>query len=411
MADNGVEFDPFNPEPDGEETKEALCRSLEMAQGFTLLFVIYGFTGQREQLLDEVAQCVPTKRIWHCPVTQEVPNLFHVFEEKVPEPAPDVVFVYGLENWLSGSVRPRSIPLLRNLNAARDAFPLVTDCPVVFFVPLFVLQAIADAAPDFFSVRSGLFNLPADPDDHRNWQGELANLDYSALQGFPTPERDARIGELHNLLSRIRSDTGGQRNRSDETFVLNQLGMAYHATGNDAEAEQYFTEALRIRRAALPPNHPDIATSLSNLGAVYEPQNRLAEAEQHHNEALRIRRAALPLNHPDIAQSLSNLAGVYARQNRLAQAELFFTEALEILRAALPPNHPNIATSLNNLAGVYVRQNRLAEAEKLSAEAVRIAKESLPDGHPDREICDRNWKRLREWMNAMEILSSANDEE
>ena len=61
-----------------------------------------------------------------------------------------------------------------------------------------------------------------------------------------------------------------------------------------AAAKQSHEEALAIRRKALPPDHPDIATSLNNLGVVQSALREYAAAKQSQEEALAIYRKARP---------------------------------------------------------------------------------------------------------------------
>jgi tetratricopeptide (TPR) repeat protein len=66
-----------------------------------------------------------------------------------------------------------------------------------------------------------------------------------------------------------------------------------------------------MRREALPPGHPIIATSLHNLADLCQSKGEYDRALPLYEEALEMKRAALPSGHPDIARSLNNLAGLY----------------------------------------------------------------------------------------------------
>jgi tetratricopeptide (TPR) repeat protein len=49
-------------------------------------------------------------------------------------------------------------------------------------------------------------------------------------------------------------------------YALNSLGNALNRSGKSKEAEPILLQALEIRKKALGPEHPDVATSLNNLG-------------------------------------------------------------------------------------------------------------------------------------------------
>jgi serine/threonine protein kinase/tetratricopeptide (TPR) repeat protein len=168
-----------------------------------------------------------------------------------------------------------------------------------------------------------------------------------------------------------------------EAGVRDTIGDTLHGLARYDDAEPNVRKSLAIRRAVLPPGHPDIATSLNNLAALLYDQNKLGEAEPLFREALAIRRAALPAGHPSISESLGNLAVFLQAQNKLGEAEPLFREALAIERAAHPAGHPNIALALNNLAVLLKIQNKLAEAEPLYREALAIKRAARAAGHPD----------------------------
>jgi hypothetical protein len=47
------------------------------------------------------------------------------------------------------------------------------------------------------------------------------------------------------------------------------VAAARKKTGNLPKSLEYCEQALRIQRAALGPDHPDVATTMSNVGLVY----------------------------------------------------------------------------------------------------------------------------------------------
>ena len=103
--------------------------------------------------------------------------------------------------------------------------------------------------------------------------------------------------------------------------LLNRAGYYLHLRARYAEAEPLYRRALRIREAALGPDHPDTASCLHNLALLYDSQGQYAEAEPLCRRALAIREVALGPDHPDTAISLHNLAGVLDDQGRYGEAE------------------------------------------------------------------------------------------
>ena len=290
---------PFALPDDPEAQKNALTTALEIPQGFALYFVVCDPGLTRQRLMDEIAARLPDKKIQRVAVTKETQNLLRHLENVLPSPLPDAIFVYGLENGVSGSIDPRAHPFILNLNATRNNFILQIPCPLIFFAPRFVLTALVNGAPDFFSVRSGVYIFSLSQEERKANLESAARLGQTEILGLSSSIREERIAEMQHLLSEYRALPRSQRDPLNEALLLNQLAIAYSQLGYVAEAEPLYDEALALRRAALPQGHPNIATSLNNLAALYRSQGRLAEAEPLFEEALALRRAALPQGHPE----------------------------------------------------------------------------------------------------------------
>jgi CHAT domain-containing protein/tetratricopeptide (TPR) repeat protein len=164
---------------------------------------------------------------------------------------------------------------------------------------------------------------------------------------------------------------------------LSNLGVLLQIMGEPAEARPLFEEVLAIHRKALPPLHPLLANDLNNLGCLLNDMGKHAEARPLLEEALAIDRKALPPLHPGLATGLSSLGVLLLDMGKQAEARPLLEEALAIHRKVLPPLHPDLARSLNNLSGLLRGMGKPAEARPLLEEAVGIWRKSLPPFHPD----------------------------
>jgi hypothetical protein len=90
---------------------------------------------------------------------------------------------------------------------------------------------------------------------------------------------------------------------------------------------------------------PALAMDLDALAGLLAVTRDITGAEAAYREALQIRRAALPPRHPDTANTLVGLARVLLQRNDSAGAMPLVKEAVEIRRAALPPGDPAIAAA------------------------------------------------------------------
>jgi tetratricopeptide (TPR) repeat protein len=130
-----------------------------------------------------------------------------------------------------------------------------------------------------------------------------------------------------------------------------------------------YEEALEIRREALPPGHPDIASSLANLACLYDAKGEYDRALPLLEQALEIKREALPPGHQSIAFSLNNLAKLYQSKGEYDRALPLYEEALEVYEKALPPSHPSTTTCLHDLTKLYEAVGRHEEARQVRARA------------------------------------------
>ncbi|CAF4280243.1 unnamed protein product, partial [Rotaria sordida] len=67
-----------------------------------------------------------------------------------------------------------------------------------------------------------------------------------------------------------------------------QLGTVYKDMGEYSKALSSYERSLEIRKIALPPNHPDLATSYNNIGMVYSHMGEYSKALSSHEQSLEI---------------------------------------------------------------------------------------------------------------------------
>ncbi len=161
-----------------------------------------------------------------------------------------------------------------------------------------------------------------------------------------------------------------------------RLVNVLYLAGKYADAEPVAREALDLRRAALGPSHPTVASSLDDLGVMLMLGGRMDDAEPLMREALRIRRAELPAGDPQLAVGLNNLAYVLWQRGSLEDAEAMYREALAIDRARFGTDHPEVATKLSNLARLLQDLGRPGEAEPHAREALEIRRRIMGADHP-----------------------------
>jgi tetratricopeptide (TPR) repeat protein len=135
---------------------------------------------------------------------------------------------------------------------------------------------------------------------------------------------------------------------STNAHAWNYLGLAYHYTGQGAEAEKAYQRALLCNR--------DLSEVHFNLGCLWLEQNKTNGAR---NEL-----TAFYLQRPNSVEGLLKLGLAQVRCRELAAAEKSFTE---VLRRLSPEN----AEALNGLGLVRIQQRRAVDAAQQFSKALR----------------------------------------
>ncbi|HJQ23982.1 MAG TPA: FxSxx-COOH system tetratricopeptide repeat protein [Blastocatellia bacterium] len=224
-----------------------------------------------------------------------------------------------------------------------------------------------------------------------------------ALRKYSLVEVENEKLTIHRLVQAV------VRHALNEEAFKQWTGIAVHIVNaaspietNDVRTWPIFTPLLP--HAAIALSYAEATAFASNetsrllsvVGVYLRTRAEYAQAKRMHERALAIDKAALGPDHPNVAIHLSNLGGVLQDQGDLAGAKVRFERALAIDEAAFGPNHPDVAIDLNNLGGVLKAQGDLAGAKVLYERALRNFREFLGDDHPDTKAVQGNLRLLEE---------------
>jgi hypothetical protein len=171
-------------------------------------------------------------------------------------------------------------------------------------------------------------------------------------------------------------------NHPDTLTTLNNLALAYQASGKLPEAIKLFEQVRDAAVAKLGADHPDTLTALNNLALSYKAAGKQSEAIKLFEQVKAARVAKLGADHPDTLSTLDNLASAYQADGKLGEAVKLLEQVKDAVVAKLGADHPSTLTTLNNLAGAYQTVGKLPEAIKLyeQVKAAQVAK--LGADHP-----------------------------
>lgn len=360
-------FDPFEPiAPDETEELARLGRALELAEGFTLLFARCNQPDQRQRLVARFREENQQVSIQEIHFSEPIRHLLDELRICLRDPAPDVVFVSGLENSLPRAEAAHATPVVLNLNAARNSFASVVHCPLVLWVPEYVLGAIMRGAPDFFSIRSGVYYFAVDRQSSREISASLMSGLWS-VAGLNSDEKENQIEAAKRLLEDFNSLPIDQKDATTDIHLLMRIGKIYESVGNLGEAEQYTELALGLARNSKARELE--MTSCGNLGVIYAKQRRFAEAEQCFEDNIQYAEASGKKQF--IAISLLNLAGLSQEKNDLADARERLLRALDVSREI---DDAFLQRSiLNSMGNVAMREGNVESAVRLYSAAKELS--------------------------------------
>ncbi len=185
------------------------------------------------------------------------------------------------------------------------------------------------------------------------------------------------------MQSDIFKDASANRkvNAGEVAEALDHYGRLLSETGRYADAEKFFTEAMKLREEVWGPLQKDVATSLDNLGQLFLIQGQYAKSESRFKQALSIREQILGVNHTTTALSLSNMAMFQVRMGRLSDSEQLLKRAITIYERSNWQRHPDTASAIFGLATLYANRGRFSESESLFRQSLDIRKATYSEQH------------------------------
>jgi tetratricopeptide (TPR) repeat protein len=341
-------LDPFGVGTPDEATElTALTRALELAEGFSLIFVRCNQIPQRERLMGEVRTRLPKLNIQTIFFHEPIQHLLDSIQEQLTTPLPGAVFVSGLEFSLPIAAEAHATPLIANLNASRNSFAQTMPCPVVLWVPEYVLTAIAQGAPDFFSIRSGVYFFAAKPAEMADLTRVLADGRYSEVANLSLAEKRSRITALELLLLDYDSLPEGQRDYQAELRLNFQLGILLSLLRTYDKAMRHYQRALQLSQ--LLGYRAQVANLLVHLGIIHQDRGEYGVALEHHKQALATFEELG--NRKGISNSLHNIGIIYQDQGDFDAAMKNYQRALAIAEEL--GDYAGVASSLYQIGRIY----------------------------------------------------------
>lgn len=355
---------PSNPfvESPAKEADElvALSRALRLAQGFSLLLARVSSLAHARRLEQELSRRLDGLYLYRMVLAEPIDNLLLRLREVIEQANPDAISVIGLEHSFSVSKAGDQSPLALHLNAARNSFYSAVTCPLLIWAQDIVISALAHDAPDFFSIRSGVYSFTEEDED------------FAALLTHIQSEQDLSPAILQRMSERmeqlvLRTDRSNEPRA--EADIYWHLGSGYKMLGPEffSKAEENFERAIQIgERYSL----PDVECKARLvLGSIALERRRPTVAAEHYERvAQQAQKARLPREE---CLAFIGLAGVSETTGELIAAVDFYERAQKRAREINDPALVDQALDglqrTRNLAGSLTLSLNRASRESITS--------------------------------------------
>lgn len=180
------------------------------------------------------------------------------------------------------------------------------------------------------------------------------------------------------------------------------------AKGDLESAERSWYGAVKVAEKVTG-NAQRLAYSLDSLGEVLCRQDKFYLAEPHFRRSFKLKKEALGPANPLVASAANTLAKLHYMQGHYREAEEFAEESAKIYESAHGKDHPDVATSLHNLATLYHIQCKYQEAERCYQKGIAVRKKTLGEDHPDTIRIKKNYADLLTTTNRSDEAQRLND--
>ncbi len=343
--------DPFDPAVIDETAElRALARSIELANGFKLILVRCNQIPDQHRLIAALREQLSAMTVREIQFDAPIEHLLDELRARFDEEKSDAILVTGLASSMPDPDTAHATPLVANLNAARNSFPVVVPCPLVLWLPEYGLTAISRGAPDFFSIRSGTYSFVARPDEIAVRTASATNGEYWQLGSLLAEEKRERISAVESLLDDYRSLPKESHEPRIEIKLLQRLAILRAGLGDYAAADKALRGCLRVAKDA--DDVEAVASCLQNLAILAQAQGDYGSAGEQYKDALsRFRELGKTA---EIAACLQQLGRL---QEDLGQFDIARDNYLEALQIAERLNDLSVIANCHNRLG-FLALNR-----------------------------------------------------
>lgn len=160
--------------------------------------------------------------------------------------------------------------------------------------------------------------------------------------------------------------------------LYNSKGIAQMRRGGGDRGRESFRRSLEIYERVMGPDHPLVARSLNNLANALEDP---AEALPLRRRVLALRRTALRPTHPHVASAVMNEGVTLQALGRADEALTHYREAIRLYEAETGTRSSVLVRARTNVAEALLQSGQPSAALAEARTAVELAETVHPAGH------------------------------
>lgn len=284
------------------------------------------------------------------------------YQNVQPKQSLDGINIVGLEQLLPTGSNEQIIKTVSELNWRRSYFQALS-IPVIFWLPSYALELLANQASDFYDWYSDIYHFESDLEQKKaavfNQLKSLKHPDSNiAAQHYQTSTE--KEGELKNLKA-LLDETNTQ---NDKAYIKSLMADLLYSIGRLDDALIYWEEAMEI--AIQIGNKVAQQTILSNISQIYQTQG-------NHDKALEYIMKAQSLGATDNTGALSNnISLIYIARGEYEKAIQELEKSIEL--DTKKDDKVALSTSYTNIGSIYFKTGKQEKALFYMDKALSISK-------------------------------------
>ncbi len=340
---------------------DALRRMLVLSEGtFSLSVAICNSPALRDHIVKHIAGEVQGIEVVRIP--EDAHDILDTVRRQIPNAQARAVFVVDMEKALAEDKRNR---VLQNLNVSREQWQATYRCPVVFWLPEYVISLLTTQARDLWSWVSHQFEFVSEQATPLAGLQETFAGDLGLAGNLDVHAKRFRIAELEQRIAEVGESLQGQM-REHVPIWLSELAYIYYSLGEMGKAQGVFRRVLEIsEKLGL---FESMASAYGNLGVIYRSLGNVADAETVLNKALAIDKRLGRLE--GMAADYGNLSNIHQTRGDLDKAESMLRKSIAVEEKLNRPEE--MATAYGNLGLIYQKRGDFDRAEEIQNRALEM---------------------------------------